>query len=803
MMANQIIFPSTNPYPRNAFSCGQSKQAVSMFHTNYQNRMDKSSILLNCGQNPLVRSRYFEPITKNQHPYGINAIVAIACYTGYNVEDSILMNKSALDRGIFRTTYFNVYESTEETTKVGNLEVQSTFMDINNNDVIGLKPGYDYSHLNADSGLIKENALVDDKTILIGKAVNSLTSSDAYVDESIGPKKGQMGYVDKSFMTEGETGNRLAKVRLRNDRIPGIGDKFCSRAGQKGTIGLVLEEKDMPFTEDGLRPDIIINPHAIPSRMTIGHLVEVLIGKSCALMGGLGDCTAFANKGPKEKEFGEILVKNGYSSTGNELLYNGMTGEQLETEIYFGPTYYLRLKHMVKDKINYRARGPRTALTRQTVQGRANDGGLRIGEMDRDAILCHGMAHFMYESMMERGDKYYMAVCNNTGTIAVYNESKDIFLSPMSDGPLQFSENLDGTLNIVPISKYGKTFSIVKVPYAFKLLYQELQAMNIQMRIITEDNIDQLTNAGDMTNVVKLTGLSSLEQVSQANKENLSGNTLHREVESDRKVIMKEEPKLESKFDEGLDDDDEFDPTSFDPIVPPSPLVIGDKVRMNDDLQKDTWTITGVDGFDIIAKNSKGEVKITTFNNIEKVDDGNQAIFAPTTPDSSPKSPDYDPTTGVLYAPTSPAYMHTSPQYVPTSPQYVPTSPQYVPTTPPYGPTTPPYVPTTPPYVPTTPPQVPTSPQYDPTTGVNYVPPLELPPQTIQQENNDEEGTDISEKGEGTNTNDDEVDKEEEMNKITREIIEPVFDKDLEMLKTNNENEDNSGDEGDNTKHIG
>jgi hypothetical protein len=414
-----------------------------------------------------------------------------------------------------------------------------------------------------------------------------------------------------------------------------------------------------------------------------------------------------------------------------------------------------------------------------------------------------------------------MAVCNNTGTIAVYNESKDIFLSPMSDGPLQFSENLDGTLNIVPISKYGKTFSIVKVPYAFKLLYQELQAMNIQMRIITEDNIDQLTNAGDMTNVVKLTGLSSLEQVSQANKENLSGNTLHREVESDRKVIMKEEPKLESKFDEGLDDDD-FDPTSFVPIVPPSPLVIGDKVRMNDDLQKDTWTITGVDGFDIIAKNSKGEVKITTFNNIEKVDDGNQAIFAPTTPDSSPKSPDYDPTTGVSYAPTSPAYMHTSPQqvptnpqqvptspqYVPTSPQYVPTSPQqvptspqyvpttppYVPTTPPYVPTTPPYVPTTPPYVPTTPPQVPTSPQYDPTTGVNYVPPLELPPQTIQQENNDEEGKDI---------NNDEAGKEEEMNKITREIIEPVFDKDLEMLKTNNENEDNSGDEGDNTKHIG
>ena len=537
MTANQIILPSTNPYPRNAFSCGQSKQAVSMFHTNYQNRMDKSSILLNCGQNPLVRSRYFEPITQNQHPYGVNAIVAIACYSGYNVEDSIILNKSALDRGIFRTTYFNVYESNEETTKMGNIEIQSNFMDINNNEVVGLKQGYDYSRLDSESGLINENVLVDDKTILIGKAVNSLTSIDSYVDESIGPKKGQMGYVDKSFITEGANGNRLAKVRLRHDRVPGIGDKFCSRAGQKGTIGIVLNEEDMPYTEDGIRPDIIVNPHALPSRMTVGHLVEVLIGKVATINGGLGDCTAFANKGPKEKRFGEILTENNYNSTGNEILYNGMTGEQIETEIYIGPTYYLRLKHMVKDKINYRARGPRTALTRQTVQGRSNDGGLRIGEMDRDAIICHGMSHFLYESMMERGDKYYMAICNNTGTIAVYNEDRDIFLSPMSDGPLQFTESLDGTLNIVPISKYGKTFSIVKVPYAFKLLYQELQAMNIQMRIITEDNVEQLTTVGNSNNMFLLTGIDSFKILTKVTKAKLTENKLHGDVDNDRDIV--------------------------------------------------------------------------------------------------------------------------------------------------------------------------------------------------------------------------------------------------------------------------
>ena len=226
-------------------------------------------------------------------------------------------------------------------------------------------------------------------------------------------------------MVENENGKRIAKIRIRHDRIPSIGDKFCSRAGQKGTIGIVMDEKDMPFNSEGVRPDIIVNPHAFPSRMTIGHLVESLFGKVCSLYGTYGDCTTFTNKGTKDKILGEMLIKAGYSSTGNEILYNGMTGEQLETEIFFGPTYYLRLKHMVKDKINARARGPRTALTRQTVGGRANGGGLRVGEMDRDAIIAHGMTNFIKDSMMERGDKFKVGICNKTGTIAIYNEPQN------------------------------------------------------------------------------------------------------------------------------------------------------------------------------------------------------------------------------------------------------------------------------------------------------------------------------------------------------------------------------------------
>ena len=207
-------------------------------------------------------------------------------------------------------------------------------------------------------------------------------------------------------------------MRIREERIPNIGDKMASRAGQKGTVGLVIPECDMPFTKDGIRPDIIINPHAIPSRMTIGHLVEFGYRKGFVYSGSFTDCTAFNNKGSKVGVFGELLTKMGYHSSGNELLRNGMTGEQIETEIFMGPNYYMRLKHMVKDKINYRALGPRTALTKQPVSGRANDGGLRIGEMERDSVISHGACEFLKESMMERGDKYYLAICNTTGMIA-------------------------------------------------------------------------------------------------------------------------------------------------------------------------------------------------------------------------------------------------------------------------------------------------------------------------------------------------------------------------------------------------
>ena len=510
VMGNQIIYPEYNPFPRDAFSCGQSKQAVSVYHSNYQMRIDKMGVILNYGQIPLIKSRYLEYLNHEEQPYGVNAIVAIMSYTGYNVEDAILINEGSVNRGIFRTTYYSMYEAHEESSKVSGL-VNSKFANIEKNNVIKIKPGYDYSQLD-DYGLIKENTQLDDKVIVIGKITSNLENKDVWYDDSVKTKKGQLGFVDKAFITQGEEGFNIAKVRIREERIPAIGDKMASRSGQKGTIGLIIPEEDMPFTADGIRPDLIINPHAIPSRMTIGQIIESLFGKVCTSYGGFGDCTAFQVKGSNYSTYAPLLVEAGFNSTGNQILYNGMSGEQIQSDIYIGPTYYMRLKHMVKDKINYRARGPNQVLTRQPVQGRANDGGLRIGEMERDGVLAHGMSSFLNDSFLTRGDEYYMAVCNKTGAIAIYNDSRNLFLSPFADGPIQFHTNPDGTMNVKTLTRFGRSFSILKIPYAFKLLIHELQVMNIQMRIVTDQNIDQLMNMSYSDNIYELLQMKQEER---------------------------------------------------------------------------------------------------------------------------------------------------------------------------------------------------------------------------------------------------------------------------------------------------
>jgi DNA-directed RNA polymerase beta subunit len=562
VMGNMIIYPENNPVTRNSFSCGQSKQAVSVYHTNFQMRIDKMGVLLNYGQTPLIKSRYLEYVNNEEQPYGVNAIVAIMAYTGYNVEDAILINEGSIQRGIFRTTYYTSYESREESSKVTGT-TNSKFANIEKNNVIGKKQGYDYSYLD-DHGLVKENTELNEKIIVIGKINSSLASKDVWQDDSVKTKKGQLGYVDKSFITLGEEGFNVAKVRVREERLPAIGDKMASRAGQKGTLGLIIPEDDMPFTDDGIRPDLIINPHAIPSRMTIGQIVESLFGKVCTSYGAYGDCTAFQVKGSNYYTYAPLLVKAGFHSSGNQVLYNGMNGEQLSADIYIGPTYYMRLKHMVKDKINYRARGPNTVLTRQPVQGRANDGGLRIGEMERDGVLAHGMSYFLNESFMVRGEKqdFYIAVCNKTGAISIYNESRNLFLSPYADGPIKFHMNPDGSQSILNLSRFGRSFSILKVPYAFKLLIQELQIMNVQMRIITEENVDQLLSMSYSNNINKL----------MKNDDNAS--EVIKKINDDIKKVLREPVRYNNYFETPEIPEPaiiETPPTESPPYAPYSP----------------------------------------------------------------------------------------------------------------------------------------------------------------------------------------------------------------------------------------
>ena len=670
VMGNQIIFPENNQLPRNLFSCGQSKQAASWYHTNFQNRIDKMGVVLNYGQIPMVKSRYLRYINREMQPYGENPIVAIMCYGGYNVEDSILFNEASVKRGMFRTTYLNSYEAREETANVGGGTVDSVFTDIQNENVVGTKPGYEYGHLD-EHGLIKENTELNDKMAVIGKATIDLDDPSVKIDGSVYPKKGQLGFVDKAFMTEGEEGRRIAKVRIREERIPTLGDKFCSRCGQKGTVGLVIPEEDMPYTADGIRPDLIVNPHAFPSRMTIGQLVEVLVGKAGVNYGAFGDCTAFLNEGPKDELFGKLLTSAGYNKTGTEILYNGMTGEQLESNIYIGPTYYMRLKHMVKDKINYRARGPRTMLTRQTVQGRANDGGLRVGEMERDGLIAHGLSKFLEESMMNRGDEYFMAICNHTGSIAIYNESKNLFLSPMADGPIKFNGEIDDKMSIVNISRYGRSFSVVRVPYTFKLLIQELMTMNIQIRVITEDNVDQLTSMSYSNNLSLLMKNEKItpKEVQRMNegersKKDYSG------VGKEREEAIPEMPVDASGYGYGYGE--QRQPRGYgygepQPSQGNGSMYVGDvefKVGDTVEFTRDTqltparkWQITSIDidkneytlstndmfkipDFALLTEN--GERATVIANKIELV--SSFLGYQPTSPDYVPRSPDNGPT---------------------------------------------------------------------------------------------------------------------------------------------------------------
>ena len=383
VLASCIPFPEHNQSPRNTYQCAQGKQAMGVYVTNYENRMDKTAYVLNYPMRPLVDTRIMNMIQLNKIPSGTQVIVAIMTHTGYNQEDSLLINQGSIDRGMSLVTVYHT-EKDEDKQKINGDEEIRCKPDATKTK--GMKMG-NYNKVNS-KGVIPENTLVENRDVIIAKVTpikenrNDHTKVIKYEDQSKIYKTIEETYIDKNFIDRNGDGYNFAKVRLRTVRKPVIGDKFSSRHGQKGTVGNIMRECDIPFTSDGVRPDIIINPHAIPSRMTIGQLKETILGKVLIQLGLFGDGTAFGEF--EVKDICDELIKVGYEAHGNELLYNGLTGEQHECSVFMGPVFYQRLKHMVNDKTHSRSIGPMVNLTRQPAEGRSRDGGLRFGEMERD-----------------------------------------------------------------------------------------------------------------------------------------------------------------------------------------------------------------------------------------------------------------------------------------------------------------------------------------------------------------------------------------------------------------------------------
>ena len=637
MMTSLIPFAPHNQSPRNQLSCSQSKQGLSIYATNWRNRFDNTAHVLCYGEMPLTRTMYNNYLGEGRMAYGMNCILAIACWSGYNQEDGIVMNYDAVQRGMFRSMAFRSYEAFEEDdektgmmVRFGNPKFMERWKD--------LKPGLDYSKLD-DQGIIREGEYVDETTVIVGGYMTNVMGGPVK-DASTTPQVWTRGRVEKVAMMVNNLGRRLVKIRVVQDRIPELGDKFCltedhevqtvtgwkpikditkadvviqrhengatsyvhpletyqfdhtgvmyhvetskgslyvtsehrlfvcdsnskwqlimanllcamqnstyymmdangasvritsitmtpfneigdkvyclsvptevflvrrrgeeafwtgnsNRHGQKGTIGALLRGHDMPRTESGIVPDMIMNPHAIPSRMTIAQNLEQLMGKTAALSGSIGDGTSFMNDGSPQEAIGGILEQLGFEKYGNEVMYNGATGEQIPAAIFIGPVYGMRLKHMVEDKWQARGQGRKEARTHQPTGGRGAQGGLKIGEMDRDAIIAHAGMSFVKESFMERSDGAIVSICVVCGTLPIYHPKMNISICPMCDGPVKYTGTTIDNMEILPPLGRPKSKIVqVEMPYSTKLLTQEQESyLNLTMRYITTSGIQRL-----------------------------------------------------------------------------------------------------------------------------------------------------------------------------------------------------------------------------------------------------------------------------------------------------------------------